>query len=370
MIWSVPVLQDTTIYESDPFRNTGLDNIIEVSKIGEFDDDTLKESRILMKFDLSDLPNVLSANGISINDISASIRLYKSTEGELPRNYTLESKMVYSPWDNGTGYYYFPVGTISNTALSDGATWSNTKGSGSLLWAQNLSGSAVTSYNNVAGGGNWFSSSIITSSFSPGLARQDLDLNVTAFVKSWHIGTNVNNGLLISLKQSEITGSNSANTYIRFHASETETVYEPHLYISWASSSYNTGSLTLINVYDDPVIYTKYFKNEYPIDSKIRFYLGTRSRFPKPNFSQNSEFQLEKALPYNSFYQIIDAHNNQVLIPYSSYTRLNTNSSGSYFDLYTTMMYPERFYRFEIKTEVDNGYVYFNRPEFTFKAVA
>jgi hypothetical protein len=54
-------------------------------------------------------------------------------------------------------------------------------------------------------------------------------------------------------------------------------------------------------------------------------------------------------LPINSYYQIKDAHNDQIIIPYSESTKLNTNTSGSYFDFYTTMMYPERYYKFEIQ---------------------
>jgi hypothetical protein len=369
MIWSIPALQDTTIYESDPYRNTGLDNIIEVSKVGEYASSTFAESRILMKFNLDSLTNILSTNAVTLNDITASIRLYKSTEGELPRNYTIECKMVASDWENGTGYYYFPAGTIADSALTDGATWVNVSGTGSLTWSQNLPTGAVTQSFTEAGGGNWFTSSISSASFVPGIYDKSVDLNITSFVRSWATGSKSNNGVLITLKNSEITGSNSGNTYIRFHSSDTETVYEPHLYISWSSSSYVTGSRSVISDLDNPIIYAKSFKNEYPIDSKIRFYLGARNRFPRPSFSQNSDFQTEKALPYNSFYRLIDAHNEQVLIPYSDNTRINTNSSGSFFDLYTTMLYPERFYRFEVKTEIAPGYTNFTLPEFTFKIV-
>ena len=35
MIWSTPALQDTTIFESDPYRNAGLDQVLELRKAGD-----------------------------------------------------------------------------------------------------------------------------------------------------------------------------------------------------------------------------------------------------------------------------------------------------------------------------------------------
>ena len=92
MIWSIPALQDTTIYESDPYRNTGLDQILEIGKSGTSSGGDLAESRALIKFDLTDLAGMLSDNSISINDISASLRLYTVQESELPQGYVIESK--------------------------------------------------------------------------------------------------------------------------------------------------------------------------------------------------------------------------------------------------------------------------------------
>jgi hypothetical protein len=78
---------------------------------------------------------------------------------------------------------------------------------------------------------------------------------------------------------------------------------------------------------------------------------------------------VQKALPQNSYYQIKDAHNEQVIIPYSQYTKINTNANGAYFDFYTTMLYPERYYKFEIKSEFSDVTEYFNASDFTFKIV-
>ena len=53
MIWSTPALLDTTIFESDPYRNAGLDQVLELQKAGDVTTADLTESRILMKFDFT-----------------------------------------------------------------------------------------------------------------------------------------------------------------------------------------------------------------------------------------------------------------------------------------------------------------------------
>jgi hypothetical protein len=76
-----------------------------------------------------------------------------------------------------------------------------------------------------------------------------------------------------------------------------------------------------------------------------------------------------KLLPSASYYQIVDAHSDDVIIPYSEFTKINTNTEGSYFDFYTTMLYPERYYKFEIKSRISDIDTYFSSQEFLFKIV-
>ena len=130
MIWSIPALQDTTIYEIDPYRNTGLDPILELNKTGDTTTSDLTESRILIKFDLSKLGSILSDNNVSINSISASLKLYTVQESQLPLSYTLQAKALAADWANGTGYFDYPT-TINYLSLTDGATWIQPAGSGS-----------------------------------------------------------------------------------------------------------------------------------------------------------------------------------------------------------------------------------------------
>ena len=114
-------------------------------------------------------------------------------------------------------------------------------------------------------------------------------------------------------------------------------------------------------------MYVRSFRGEYLTNTKARILIGTRPKYPRPAFTQNSTFAVQKALPKESYYQIKDAHNNNIIIPYNNATKINTNPSGSYFDFYTTMLYPERYYKFEVKAIFDGITEYFNANEFIFK---
>jgi len=371
MIWSTPAILDTTIYESDPYRNTGLDPILELEKIGDTSTGDLTESRILIKFNLTDLNSILTNNGITINDITASLRLYPVQEYSLPKTYTIEARPVSVQWDNGSGYLVYPEAAQTSISITDGATWISTAGSGSLSWTASLATGAAMLFNSSStiGGGTWFTSSVASQSFS--FKSSDLvSINVTNIVQRWYTGSISNNGFIIAFNHNNITASNYPDTKIQFYSSDTTTVFEPHLYYSWTPGvSYTTGSLSIAAATDNPIVYVKDFSAVFKKDQKIRVNLAARKKFPRPNFAQNSVFSDILLLPSSSYYRIKDAHNDNILIDFSENTKLSANSTGNYFDFYTTMLYPERFYTFEIKSEISGLTTYFDAKEFTFKIV-
>lgn len=369
MIWSLPALQDTTIYESDPYRNAGLDEILELTKIGDTSTSNFNESRILIKFDLTSLSSKLAQHSISINNISASLNLYTITQAELPMSYTIEAKPLAADWKNGSGYALSPAGTISSLDVVDGATWISVSGLNSTSWSGSVAvGSEMIYYNSgSAGGGKWYTSSIASQSFSF-KTNDKISIDVSNIVKDWYNNVYPNYGLILSYRYNDITASNYPETNIQMYSSDTHTVFEPQLYINWTGSIvYNTGSLSVITYSDDPIIYTKSFRGEYLKDNLIRINLGSRPKYPRSAFSQNSSFSFAKALPKESYYQIKDAHNDEIIIPFSQFTKINTTSNGSYFEFYSTMMYPERYYKFEIKAVFDEITEYFQSNSYLFK---
>jgi len=374
MIWSLTPSLDTTIYEKDVYRNSGLDQILELKKEGDASTGDLTESRILMKFDLSTLSSILSENNITINDISASLRLYTVQESEVPLTHTLEARAIAYDWRNGSGYTTYPE-TVTATTVTDGVSWNAVSGINSATWAtvsaSNPGTRILFNSSSTAGGGVWLTSSLYLTTQSFNFKTDDYtEFDLTNLVKYWVSGSISNYGIVISFKNSEIAVPYTPLTTIQYYSSDTHTVYSPQLFINWTGSlTYSTGSVSVLTYEDSPVIYTRNFRNEFPKGKKIRILLGSRPKYPRASFAQNSVFSTIKLLPQESYYQIKDAHSNEIVIPYSSFTKLNTNSSGSYFDLYTTMLYAERYYRFEIKSTFNDVTEYFDSNDFIFKIV-
>lgn len=374
MIWSTPALKTTTIYEDYPYNNTGLDQIIELRKSGDSSTGDLAESRILLEFDLSTLSNILAENNVSLNTITASLKLYSVQELEVPKSYTIEARALANSWENGSGGSVTYGAESTNTSIVDGATWLTVAGLGTTTWSssytQSPSGKDIQ-YNitSSVGGGVWYTASIASQSFNY-KTTDTFSVDVTDIVKQWQTGSLPNYGFLVAFRNSEIVANNYPETNLQFYSSNTDTVYEPQLYISWAGSqTYITGSQSVITYESEPIVYMRASNKVFRKNSKVRILLGARDRYPRPAFTQNSVFATTRALTSASYYQIKDAHSDEIVIPYSEATKINTNISGSYFDFYTTMMYPERYYKFEFKSVLSDSNIIFESNDYTFKIV-
>ena len=117
MIWSLLPYKDTTLYEKDETRNSGLDQINELRL--EQVDSNYYESRILMSFDTNKIGSYLTTNNINIGDISASLNMRVVQAYELPFKYEIGVRPAAQDWINGTGY-------ITGNRISNGSTWETT----------------------------------------------------------------------------------------------------------------------------------------------------------------------------------------------------------------------------------------------------
>ena len=374
MIWSTPALKNTTIYEAYPYNNTGLDQIIELRKEGDTTTNDLAESRILVEFDLSRLSAVLSENNINVNSISASLKLYSVQEIEVPKSYTIEARALAASWENGSGGPVSFGAESTNTSVVDGATWLTVGGLGTTTWSSSYAAATASKqiqYNDTSsiGGGVWYTASIASQSFNY-KTTDTFSVDVTNIVRQWQTGSLPNYGFILAFRNSEIAVDNYPETNIQFYSSNTHTVYEPQLYISWTGSiTYNTGSQSVMTYDEEPILFLRTSNKVFRKNSKIRILLGVRPRYPRPAFTQNSVFATTRALPSASYYQIKDAHSEEIIVPFSEATKINTSPSNGYFDFYTTMMYPERYYKFEFKSVLTDANIIFESPDYIFKIV-
>jgi hypothetical protein len=362
MYWSIPASKDATIYEGDPYRNTGLDEILEIKAGNDPNTGEFVEARSLIKFDdvVDTLDYITGTFKVAAGDIGSYLVLHTVQKSELPETYVIEALQIGDDWLNGSGYTTSPVGTVTDTYASDGVTWQTIGGKGSTTWVAAAADSgAQTSYTSFPGGGDYSTS--ITGSTEFSFKKNDnVVIDVSKIIKNWYGSGDLNAGFL--LKFNTIVNSKSFQQgmpTVQLYSSETHTVYEPQLIFAWNDQAYSISTSTVATSTDSTVIYPIVFKNSYPQGTAVKVLLGARPRYPRRTFSQNTDFATLIALPQTTFYQIRDAHSNEVIMPYSQYTEVSSDDSSSilqmYFSFYTGLLYPERFYQIEFKIQYDDG---------------
>ena len=295
--------KDATLYEGFDTTNTGLDEILEIGKRLGNDGSTLLKSRALVKFDMSEVTNVISKYGVNINQAKFILQLYTTHAKNLPADFTLESRLVAQPWINGTGYL------TSTPLISNGVQWVKPMASWSLdlqtgsLWissSQQIQIAGTSLYVSGSGaGGSWlwqsgsgvFNTSSFDSSYfyQPGLDLNepfiyrptDIYLDVTEGIKIWISGSGgasiENNGFILKFSD-ENEADDTITGYINYFSRETHTIYVPKLIMYWDDFTYiSTLSAADLESY---TVYTK-LKPEYKDTEIIKLRIYTRDKYPQ-----------------------------------------------------------------------------------------
>jgi len=371
--------KDATIYDRFPEQNTGIDQILELTKHtsgsivdGRYRSKTFN-SRILIDFGSeidklkSDiLQGKIPAIGNTSNSASVYLSLRSSNALDLLQTYTLQSFPISQSWNNGQGY------ANDNPQTTNGASWLY-RDSKDIATAWNTSSVTTPSFTNwypgaaqKMGGGTWITGSVATQSFNNEVP--DLRINVTDIVKDWSLNIRPNHGFIIKRSNedevsSEILGS------IKFFGRETHTIFVPRMEVVFDNTTFsNTSSLEISS--DTYVPYFKNIKSEYRTSEISKFRIGVRPEFPSRTFSTQSFFITSNRLPTSSFYSIIDSVTNEVIIAYDTLgTRIDCDDDGSFFKLQMDSFMPERHYKIELKIERDGGDDIQTFDDFYFKVV-
>ena len=285
---------DTTIYEGSLTQslNAGRDAIIEVQKIIDDSGTIMQNSRVLIKFDYTDITRKRNS-GIIPTNAKYYLNLFDANSEELAVEQTLNVYMVSGSWTHGSGK------SDSNPAIEDGASWKYRSGTNpwkSGSFAENAPESM---------GGAWFTSSFtgqyeVSNSFDLKYETKDLRIDVTSLVNNQILSSSLygNNGFLLKRPDSSETSSLHLGT-LKFFSKETNTIYPPKLEVEWDDSVWNTGSLSPLSSTDLErlKIYFKGIRPEYKEKSKVRFRLVGRELYPTRGFNTTPAALTVKTLP-------------------------------------------------------------------------
>lgn len=477
MIYSIPVNKIATIYEDNPYKNTGADPLFEIGKHSSGND--MCEQRTLIQFDLSNINSIIEN---ITSSVQYTLRAYCDRHLGLPtQTIDIEYAPLMCDWYQGTDLYYSDFMTPTQNP-TNGVTWTTPTGS-NIIWQDkisstydlstyklypiidniatanstyyyysgsidNISGIYQQSFDSITRTYSWkdvthtitcandndtlqdYIGNTVTlfllndtslnvviptdaTHYKLKLFNDDLDTSASNTATSIHLTdggvwnnkylqkttiqyplhpdkyidfdiTNLinywqsypNYGMIMKLN-SDYIKSSIANDIIlfQFHSGHTQTIFDPQLFIMYDDQVFNIYNNNGVNIYypisntDNPIAFVRYYNNKYITDSLQRIYLGIQPKYPRGQYSQTVHWTMNYCFPKETYYKIVDLNTGHDVIPYNNYNKVSCDTNnGCYIDFYTTMLYPGRYYKFELKTIYDNGIQQiFSIPEFIFK---
>ena len=197
-------------------------------------------------------------------------------------------------------------------------------------------------------------------------------MDVTDIVNKWVSGSITNNGFIVKRSGSLgliTTGSNDEegnSTHfgnLSFFSSDTHTKFPPTLEVQWDDSVWSTGSLSALTStnLEDMVLYMKGLRPGYKEKSRVKFRVVGRERFPEKTFDTTPSTLTVKYLPSGSatgdgtFYSLVDAETEDVIVPFGSGSKVSCDSQGNFFNIDLDGYQPERFYSLLFKVVSGSG---------------
>ena len=349
MYYFVTASKDATIYLQQPSQNTGLDEILEVSKTYY---GSLKDiAHSLIKFDTTPLSSSIASEAITMS--SAEMILRECESSEIPIDYTIYAYAVTQSWEMG-------IGTRFDDITTDGVTWNSVRTGQDWLSLEEHSADTTGSFNGK--GGTWFTGSFSSQSFS--YETSDIEMDVKVTLDEWISGSLPNEGFILKY-DSSLEGDVNDYGQLKFFSKETNTIYQPKIRIGWDDSTFETGSLTELTS-DDIHVTFKRLKTRYKVGSSPEIRVFGREKYPLKTYTNLYAYNDVKFLPSTTYYQVKDIITDEVIIPFSDYTKVSCDSNGNFFKLNLSNWETQRDYYLEIKIERDGTIEYFEDKDLTF----
>ncbi len=320
--------KDATIYQTFENNNAGLDEILEIGKVIntnlDYTSTTVYSSgsaRTLLYFNLPTTSSVPATASYFLN-----LKLASATE--VRRTQDIIVYQVSRSWDEGSGVFYQDVRNSN-----DGATWERC--------------TSTVSWSNA--GGDFLTSSTSQSVTLSQYPLQDIRIDVTNILRPI-VSQSLQNtfyGLAIQFPiVDEQDYTNQGN--IKIFSTQTHTIHQPTLEIGWDSQTFSTGSLSAIPNLNVKIVPSN-LRQAYTKGDVDKVTLVVRDQYPLRSFDSTLRYKNKYYLPITSYYSIVDTQSNTTIIPFDDYSKIDTDSVGSYIVFDTSPLYKGRFYKLKLK---------------------
>lgn len=343
---------DTFIFSEGVKGNAGKDEILEIAGYTDFSG-TGRTKRTIVKFATSEIQSVVNSK-VGSSSWNAYLRGYLAEANELPVSHSLFVYPISDTWENGTGKFGdLPID-------KSGVSWQYRGAQETNAWLTSGFGAGITGYSisGQSGGGTWYTGSAgvnLEASQSFALnADLDLEIDVTNATTLFYSESLYNNGFILKLPN-DLEFNVSRSVQLRYFGVDTNSIYPPSLEFRWDDSSYETGSLSVLDN-SQAQINVKNNKGEFVDEGKQRFRLSAKPTYPTRTFTTSSVYLTNYALPTASYWGLRDENTEEMVVDFNtSYTKISCDSNGPYFDVHMDGLQPERYYRLLIKTTLDGS---------------
>jgi hypothetical protein len=249
-------------------------------------------------------------------------------------------------------------------------------------------GSLIGSYNSSSLITGSISGSIISTGSAYMFVSGNIDIYVSGTFSGSFIGTSSNANQyyfeFVNISGSgnqsgSITGSYSGQGTINFTNSKISSsmtvsgsqYFNPPAIISGSFINTLAGVTFQALSSDQLAIVMRNLKKEYKYTTQTRIRLVGKDQYQRKTFLNTAatQFSVIKYLPRNNtWYSIVDAYTNRIIIPFSDYTKVSCDTEGNFFDLNLNGFMPERFYKIIFKVTFNDVDSYFDN-QYIFKVV-
>ena len=340
--------KDATLYQEYPATNTGIDEILELSKTSQYN-----PSRIVVAFDQQQIENVVDNKiipTITSGSWNAYLRMYCSEVDSLPTQFNINIDPVGNAWDMGTG-------RLANSPTTvDGVSWyfPTTLTSWSISGSYGITGSYSSS---ISGGGSWYENYTTTQSIST-YTPFDIFANITDQVLLHYYSYIPNYGHILHV-DSSVENNPAYQYHLSYFSRDTNTIYPPSLIFYWNDQTWNLSSESYSRILSNQDFTTTLGnnRNEFQSNEKVQLRVYAREKYPTRTFTTQSLYAYNKILPYNSWYQIVDVDTNDIIIPFNSIgTRLSADNTSNFFNLDMDTLEPNRYYQIQVRTYLSGNF--------------
>ena len=361
--------KDATMYSYNSSRNTGLDEILELSIDPEptsgFYLDIPRLSRFIIQFGDDEINKVY--NYVDGNTHKAFLRCYAAEVNSLPGPIDLAITTTfddYGSWNMGTGKFNY------DPEYQNGVSWTYMTSQDGTSWPLTNGYNYEVSTNYVSGGGAWFTNSDYKYTQTLDYyTSKDINVEVTDAVDAWNDGVIGNNGFIVRIDEDIYYSDGNNAPVLKYYSRDTHTIYPPCLEIRWNDYDFNVNSNidelntlpAVISIDNNPGVF-------YP-SSINQFRVNSRPEYPARAFQTSSYYTQNYYLPENSCYAIKDLDTNEYIVDFDEqFTKLSVDDNGSYFTLYMNGLEPERYYSILIKTVINGSTIVFD-SDYNFKVI-